>query len=282
MLFTFPSRYLSAIGQEVVFRLTRWSWQIHTRFHGSGVTWEQHRAVHRFRLRGSHPLRRRTQHDFDYQYTSTPSCRQTALIRPTTPNLQPLPGITQTRFSLIRFRSPLLTESLLFSLPAGTEMFHFPAFPPHRLYIQRWVPRHDSWWVSPFGHPRITVRLSTPRGLTQTPTSFVGSSCQGIHRVPFKTYGNTQRHKIFKIAYKMLASTMQFSRNNPTPTPPTHSRQARSGRTSHTPQKRPSRRTVPLGLRAASQPNSVSPPQTTQHTRFPHPPKGAVLTSHAS
>jgi hypothetical protein len=79
----------------------------------------------------------------------------------------------------------------------------------------------------------------------------------------------------------MLASTMQFSRNNPTPTPPTHSRQARSGRTSHTPQKRPSRRTVPLGLRAASQPNSVSPPQTTQHTRFPHPPKGAVLTSHA-
>ena len=31
----------------------------------------------------------------------------------------------------IRFRSPLLTESLLFSLPVGTEMFHFPTFPPH-------------------------------------------------------------------------------------------------------------------------------------------------------
>ena len=71
-------------------------------------------------------------------------------------------------------------------------MFHFPAFPPHCLYIQQRVPRHDSWWVSPFGHPRITVRLSTPRGLTQTPTSFVGSSCQGIHRAPFKTYGNTK------------------------------------------------------------------------------------------
>ena len=80
----------------------------------------------------------------------------------------------------------------LFSLPAGTEMFHFPAFPPHHLYIQQRVPRHDSWWVSPFGHPRITVWLSTPRGLTQTPTSFVGSSCQGIHRAPFKTYGNTK------------------------------------------------------------------------------------------
>ena len=35
----------------------------------------------------------------------------------------------------IRFRSPLLTESLLFSLPAGTEMFHFPAFPPTALSL---------------------------------------------------------------------------------------------------------------------------------------------------
>ena len=49
---------------------------------------------------------------------------------PTTPHTQPPPGITCTRFSLIRFRSPLLTESPLFSLPTGTEMFHFPAFPP--------------------------------------------------------------------------------------------------------------------------------------------------------
>ena len=34
------------------------------------------------------------------------------------------------RFGLFRFRSPLLTESRLFSLPVGTEMFHFPTFPP--------------------------------------------------------------------------------------------------------------------------------------------------------
>lgn len=113
--------------------------------------------------------------------------RQTPSTRPTTPNLQPLPGITQTRFSLFRFRSPLLTESLLFSLPAGTEMFHFPAFPPHHLYIQWRVPGLDSRWVSPFGHPRITGRLSPPRGLSQTPTSFFGSLCPGIHRVLFKT-----------------------------------------------------------------------------------------------
>jgi hypothetical protein len=46
-----------------------------------------------------------------------------------------------SRFSLIRVRSPLLTESLLFSLPAGTEMFHFPAFPPRTLCVQMRVTR---------------------------------------------------------------------------------------------------------------------------------------------
>jgi hypothetical protein len=50
------------------------------------------------------------------------------------------------RFSLIRVRSPLLTESLLFSLPAGTEMFHFPAFPPRTLCVQMRVTRHSRPW----------------------------------------------------------------------------------------------------------------------------------------
>ena len=79
------------------------------------------------------------------------------------------------RFSLIRVRSPLLTESLLFSLPAGTEMFHFPAFPPTVLYIQTAATPHDGCQVSPFGNPRIKVWLPTPRGISQAPTSFIGS-----------------------------------------------------------------------------------------------------------
>ncbi len=37
--------------------------------------------------------------------------------------------------AILRFRSPLLTESLLFSLPTGTEMFHFPRVTPlHPIY----------------------------------------------------------------------------------------------------------------------------------------------------
>ena len=58
---------------------------------------------------------------------------------PTTPNMQLLPDITHTRFGLFRFRSPLLTESRLLSLPVGTEMFHFPTFPLPALYIQAGV-----------------------------------------------------------------------------------------------------------------------------------------------
>src|SRR3954454_7994955 len=58
VLFTFPSRYLSAIGHQGVFRLSGWSRQIHTEFHGLGATRENTREDHGFRVRGSHPLRR--------------------------------------------------------------------------------------------------------------------------------------------------------------------------------------------------------------------------------
>jgi hypothetical protein len=92
------------------------------------------------------------------------------------------------RFGLFRFRSPLLTESRLLSLPVGNEMFHFPTFPPHALCVQAWVTGHDSCRVSPFGNPRISARLAAPRGLSQPPTSFIGSWCQGIHRAPLLTW----------------------------------------------------------------------------------------------
>ena len=69
-----------------------------------------------------------------------------------------------SRFSLIRVRSPLLTESLLFSLPAGTEMFHFPAFPPRTLCVQM----------------RVTESLARPAGFPHSDT--LGS--QSGYRLP--------------------------------------------------------------------------------------------------
>ena len=62
--------------------------------------------------------------------------RQNQQNGPTTPHTQRLPAITRIWFGLFRFRSPLLTESRLLSLPVGTEMFHFPTFPPLALCVQ--------------------------------------------------------------------------------------------------------------------------------------------------
>ncbi len=124
----------------------------------------------------------------------SPPPRQRQLSRPTTPTTQRLPAITCNRFSLIRFRSPLLTESRLFSLPVGTEMFHFPTFPPHALCVQARVTPHDWCGVPPFGNPRINARLTAPRGLSQPPTSFIGSWCQGIHRAPLTTWPHKKTH----------------------------------------------------------------------------------------
>src|SRR5687768_1528151 len=92
-------------------------------------------------------------------------------------------------------------------------MFHFPSFPPHCLCVQQWVTAHDDCRVSPFGNPRIKAWLTTPRGLSWPPTSFIGSWCQGIHRAPLKTWP------------QMLASTVQFSNNDQ---PPVTTRRSRS------------------------------------------------------
>ena len=98
---------------------------------------------------------------------------------PTTPTTQPLTGITYSRFSLIHFRSPLLTESLLFSLPVGTEMFHFPTFPPTALYIQAEVAGHDSG-ISRFPYSEIhgsklVYQLPMAYRRLQRPSSALGA-----------------------------------------------------------------------------------------------------------
>ena len=92
------------------------------------------------------------------------------------------------RFSLVPVRSPLLGESLLFSFPPGTEMFHFPGFAPLGLCIQPRVTQHYPRWVSPFGYLRVIAWLAALRSFSQPPTSFIASDCLGIHRVPFPAW----------------------------------------------------------------------------------------------
>ena len=98
MLFTFPSRYLFAIGHARVLRLGEWSPHVQTGFHVSRPTQGQWIELH---VRGYHPL------------------------RPDFPDGSIFLSIAT---GLVRVRSPLLTESRLMSFPPGTEMFQFPGF----------------------------------------------------------------------------------------------------------------------------------------------------------
>ena len=115
MLFTFPSRYWFTIGLIRVFSLAGWSRQIHTGFLVPRATQDTARlsiASHTGLSPSMGPLSRGL-------------CSLCCLPRrgPTTPQ-RPEP----LWFGLFPVRSPLLGESLLFSLPAGTKMFQFPAF----------------------------------------------------------------------------------------------------------------------------------------------------------
>src|SRR3954469_14897686 len=265
---------LSAIGHQGIFRLSGWSRQIHTGFLGPRATWEIRKRAVQISATGvlpstpglSHALR------LPIRFLTLRPAGRPIKHTPTTPHAQPLPGITHIRFGLIQFRSPLLPESRLFSLPAGTEMFHFPAFPPHCLCVQQRVTAHDDCRVSPFGNPRIKAWLTTPRGLSWPPTSFIGSWCQGIHRAPLKTWP------------QMLASTVQFS-NNDQPPVTHHLRDALPGPAtegfipSDTQQRaRPAfrpkimRSTLRRAVLAASDPDSGRiinvPPMSNQHQTF--------------
>ena len=68
VLFTFPSRYSSAIGHQGVFRLSGWSRQIHTEFLGLRATWDPVRESHTFNLQGCYLLRRPFRMTFDYAH----------------------------------------------------------------------------------------------------------------------------------------------------------------------------------------------------------------------
>ena len=103
-----------------------------------------------------------------------------AVGNPTTPGgASPRP-----RFGLFRFRSPLLAESLLFSLPAGTEMFQFPAFALRQSPQCRDLSRR----VSPFGHPRVTRHLPLTAAFRSLSRPSSPPRATGIPHAPFSAF----------------------------------------------------------------------------------------------
>ena len=152
------------IGRWVVFSLARWSSRIPTGFLVSRGTWDLiPRSRIRFRLRGYYPL----WPDFPEPSANGTVCNSSTLARES-PNRShdtgraTLARLAHNRFRLIPFRSPLLRESLLLSLPGGTEMVHFPPFASTELCIHSGMTRHDPCRVSSFGDPRIKACLRLP------------------------------------------------------------------------------------------------------------------------
>ena len=104
-------------------------------------------------------------------------------LRPPFPERSPKSKAKTCR--LLPFRSPLLWESRLISVPPATEMFQFTGFALPCLCIQQGVTLAGR--VSPFGHLRIIARLPAPRSFSQAATSFIACDRQGIHHMHLVT-----------------------------------------------------------------------------------------------
>ena len=105
VLFTFPSRYFSTIGHQVVFRLGGWSPRFPNGFHVSVGTLDTDHLLC-ISVTGLSP---------SLVGLPIPFCYTLKCLYRSEPR-----SYYYQRFGLFRFRSPLLSESHLISLPPGT------------------------------------------------------------------------------------------------------------------------------------------------------------------
>src|SRR5438270_6318842 len=78
------------------------------------------------------------------------------------------------RFRLLRFRSPLLSQSRFLSFPPGTEMVHFPGFARARLWIHRVV---RGFYPRGFPHSEI------PGSMPACGSPRLIAACHVLHRL---------------------------------------------------------------------------------------------------
>ena len=136
VLFTFPSRYLSAIGRQEYLALEGGPPDFPRGSTCPAVLRHMTQEASSFSLTGLSPslaCRSRAVRLTTRLVTSRPVLCPIQ-SRPVTPPVQRQRAITYRRFRLFPFRSPLLGESRLISTPQGTEMFQFPHW-PSRAYV---------------------------------------------------------------------------------------------------------------------------------------------------
>ena len=180
---------------------------------------------------------------------------------------------------------------MLFSLPAGTEMFHFPAFPPHSLCVQLRVTTHNrqpgfpirtSWDQSSvinsprlFADSHVLHRLLMPR---HSPCALKNLATQKPRQTPQPPQPTRGRsgHDARLIRCSRPLCSSQTTTPHPHPTHPTgHAFQKQGNQTKQQPPHTQRACDGPV----ASGPNSVSttpaPPQ--HHTRSNQPSPAGVL-----
>jgi hypothetical protein len=180
---------LSAIGHWVVFRLTRWSWQIRTGFLGPRATrdtsTERRNAL---RLRDLHPLWSGLQTCSPIRPHLAPAVRQNRHVKSHNPDHATPAGYhTWTGLAPSAFARHYSRNHCCFLFLRVLRCFTSPRSLQTAYVFSCRSCGMMPHGVSPFGNPGLNVRLSTPPGLSQIPTSFIGSQCQGIHRAPLKT-----------------------------------------------------------------------------------------------
>ena len=145
-------------------------------------------------------------------FQNVPLARRLPRRGPTTP-----PRPEPRRFGLIPVRSPLLGESFLFSLPAGTKMFQFPAYAS----ALKADSSPSGCWVVPFGNPRINGHLRLPaayRSLSR-PSSPAGAKAStvrpfllaSVRRPHITTRGTRRTSKADKVSCPALSTRCHLS-----------------------------------------------------------------------
>ena len=168
MLFTFPSRYLFAIGLRRVFSLGGWARRIHTGFHVPRATQDAARLQSASRT-GLSPSAAR----LSRRFRSHLSCHLAVL--------QPRPGRNQGGLGSSPVARHYWGNHILFSLPAGTKMFQFPALASR---LGRDGSPSDCR-VAPFRNLRINGRLHLPAAFRSLPRLSSPSGAQASAVRPF-------------------------------------------------------------------------------------------------
>ena len=124
LLFTFPSRYLFTIGLEKYLVLPVSSGGFPRASRVPGYLRIETKKICYFHIRGYHPLGQTFPgHSANNKFFDSSDINITSL--PCNPQ-----SIAAMGLDYLRFRSPLLTKSLLVYFPSGTEMFYFPEYAP--------------------------------------------------------------------------------------------------------------------------------------------------------